>query len=166
MLKKSRDTGTRILIGTKAIVEDFSYLDPALHRFQLSVIGVDDAFVRKYESNTPLFKERAMFVERLIKQGFDVTLRLQPVIDVEQSTKVLKELLGLYSAIKVEHLKLYPSNYDEFDDLSNYEQYRYSARWSAYYLNPAIKSENISKIKAIAGDKLVEIKDKDIRYDN
>lgn len=50
--------------------EYFEILNPKLHAFQVSIMGWDDEYIRKYETNTPTAKERLNFVKKLRDKGF------------------------------------------------------------------------------------------------
>ena len=72
--------------------EYYNILNPNIHAFQISLMGYDEDFVRKYESNTPSPAERIEFCKELKRRGFWVSCRIQPMIDVEQARKVIEAL--------------------------------------------------------------------------
>jgi len=148
VLRQSNKHKVKLLIGTKAIMpeEHMRELDPDLHSFQFSFIGADDRFIRSFELGTPLFNERKIQMERLKSQGFDITLRLQPIIYIGKSLQALKELDGLYGKIKVEHLKLYKKNIKQFSFLDNIKYYTFND--NKYLLVEELRRDNIKKILA------------------
>lgn len=86
--------------------EYYEILNPKLHAFQVSLIGYDEEWIRKYEPNTPSPKERINFMETLKSKGFWVAMRVQPLVDLDQALKVMKAVEKTIDYIIIEHLKV------------------------------------------------------------
>ena len=86
--------------------EYYEILNPDIHTFQISIMGYDDEYIRKYESNTPTAKERVWFLRELRKRGFWCSVRIQPLVDIKQVEKLLNYMQDAPSYITVEHLKI------------------------------------------------------------
>lgn len=84
----------------------FEILNPSLHAFQSSILGWDDEYVRKWERNTPTAKERLAFVKKLRDKGFWCSIRIQPIIEIEQAIKLIENAKNIPSYYTVEHLRL------------------------------------------------------------
>lgn len=68
-----------IIFSTKACYLPDSYfkiLDPKIHAFQISIMGLDDDYIRKYETNTPTAYERVEFLKKLRQMGFWCSIRI------------------------------------------------------------------------------------------
>lgn len=84
----------------------FEILNPKLHAFQVSIMGWDDVYIRKYETNTPTAEERLNFVKKLREKGFWCSIRIQPCVDIEQAKKLVINAGSIPSYITIEHLKI------------------------------------------------------------
>ena len=69
--------------------EYWNLLNPEIHTFQISLIGVSDEYIRKFETNTPLASERIKFVKELKRRGFWVSIRIQPIIDINEVLELI-----------------------------------------------------------------------------
>ena len=116
-IKALNDKRVGYLIVTKsALIADDDYisiLDKELAHIQVSVTCTDDAFSRQYESAS-VPSQRIAAIERLQKEGFDVSLRLSPfvpqfiekgvldldVINAVRCDKILVEFLRVNTWIK------------------------------------------------------------------
>lgn len=96
-------------ISTKTAHLDDSYweiLDPNIHTFSLSILGYTDEYVRTWESATPLATERIAFAKELKERGFWVSIRIQPIIVMDEVEKLIKASENYVDYYTVEHLKL------------------------------------------------------------
>lgn len=96
-------------ISTKvAGLEDMYWhiLDPKIHTFSISLIGMDDDYIRTWEKNTPLADERLRFIRELKERGFWVSIRIQPVIDMNQVIRLIEASRDTVDYYTVEHLKV------------------------------------------------------------
>lgn len=134
--------------------EYWELLNPSRHAFQISLIGYSDEFIGKYELNTPTPQERLDFVKELHDRGFWVSIRIQPLIDLEEAKTILRKIEGNVSYITVEHLKIALDNHkvtdlfkDEFNS-GNYYVPKTGAR--NYEVIPKVKEENFKELAEIA----------------
>lgn len=147
--------------------EHWEVLNPNIHAFQISILGYDDEFIRRYESRTPLINKRIEFIKELKNRGFWVGIRIQPIIDMEQVEKLItatKDYVDFYTA---EHLKV-PMDSKELRELfkdimenNNYKKGKYSRH---YELPTERKIENIEKIKELAHPVKVGSADNDCHH--
>ena len=144
-----------IIMSTKTAHLDneyFNLLDPNIHAFQISLIGTDEDWIRNFEKNTPSPQKRIEFIKELKSKGFWVSVRIQPLIDLEQAKNVIKELSHIVDYITVEHLKIYnrkgvKEKMFEFSHL-DWSDYKYTGK--KYELNTDIKKHNIEELKKIS----------------
>lgn len=144
-----------VIMSTKtANLDDeyFDILDPNIHAFQISLIGTDENWIRNFEKNTPSPQERIEFIKKLKSKGFWVSVRIQPLIDLEQAKNVVKELSHIVDYITVEHLKVYNRKGVKEEMLGfiglNWSNYRYVGK--KYELDTEIKKRNIEELKKIS----------------
>ena len=146
--------------------EYFEVLNPELHAFQISLFGFNEDFVRKYETNTPSPKERINFIKKLKDKGFWVSVRIQPMIDLDEAITLCENIDGLVDYITVEHLKIPTDNkavrklFEPFDK-DNY--YRPSSLRN-YELHREIKEKNIKEIKKHVKHTKIGCGDNDIHH--
>ena len=145
--------------------EYFNVLDNNIHAFQISLMGYDKNFISKYESNAPSPQDRIDFMLELKSRGFWVSLRLQPLIDLDQAKKLVIELDNRIDYITIEHLKIPQDNKNimkVFEPIDKTKYYRPSSLRNLELLK-SIKENNINEIK-----KLTDIKigcgDNDLHY--
>lgn len=81
-------------------------LDPNIHTFSLSIMGYNDDYIRIWESNTPTAKERIAFAKELKSRGFWVSIRIQPIIDIDEVLLLIKNSEEYVNFYTIEHLKL------------------------------------------------------------
>lgn len=140
--------------STKACHIDDEYwdiLDPKLHAFQISLVGYDEDWIRKYEANTPTPQERIEFMKKLKSKGFWVSMRLQPLIDLEQAIKLFKAVDGIVDYITIEHLKIPCDNKFVMNLFKDFMGIMYKPMRSINYeVRTSIKMENIEKLKQYA----------------
>lgn len=157
-----------ISFSTKAAYlpeEYYNVLNPNIHAFQISLMGYDEDFVRKYESNTPSPAERIEFCKELKRRGFWVSCRIQPMIDVEQARKVIEALNDTVDYFTVEHLKIPVDNKFIRAQFEPIDKTRYTRTSSlrSYELNKPEKVSNIEYLKKIS-KKPIGCGDNDIHY--
>lgn len=148
----------------------FEILNPKIHAFQVSIMGWDDEYIQKYESNTPTAKERLAFVKELRDRGFWCSLRIQPLVNIDQAVKLVTNAGSIPSYITVEHLKI-PNDditvkslfIDEYNDAKFYKS---PMNFRNIEMYPDIKESNINKIKEIANANgvLVGVGDNDLHH--
>ena len=131
--------------------------DSKIHAFQISLMGYDEEFVAKYEGNTPTPKERIAFMQKLHDNGMWVSMRLQPLIDLEQAKKVVMAVDNIVDYITIEHLKIPNDNKRIkalFANIVNKENYYYPSSMRNMELKKEIKEYNFNEIKKITKVKL------------
>lgn len=157
-----------LIFSTKACYlpdEYYKILDPKLHAFQISLIGVDDEFVKKYESNTPSPLERINFLKTLRSKGFWCSIRLQPMIDLEQGIKLAKMVDGIANYLTIEHLKIPTDNKvikEMFKD--NINKYKRGNIMRHLELPKIEKIDNINKIMECCKKTIVGVGDNDLHF--
>ena len=156
LLKLSNKYTYPIMISTKCSYlpkEYWDILDPKIHAFQISLMGYDEDFIRKYETNTPTAKERIEFIKELHNKGFWVGLRIQPLIHLDQALKLVSEVNDYVNYITVEHLKIPTDNNEVKEVLSDikamYPFYK-PKKSRSYEMTTEFKLNNINKIKEIS----------------
>ena len=153
-LKISNKYNYPVIISTKCANLPKEYLDilnPDIHAFQISLMGYNEEFVRKYEKNTPSPNERINFIKLLSDSKFWVSLRIQPLIDIDEALLLVKEIKDYIKYITIEHLKIPVDNNeikDIFRHLLNVNYYK-PKQGRAFELLHDMKIENIQKIKQI-----------------
>ena len=81
-------------------------LDPKIHTFSISLIGMSDDYIRMWEGNTPMAADRLRFVRELKDRGFWVSIRIQPVIDIDECLRLIEASRDMVDYYTVEHLKV------------------------------------------------------------
>lgn len=149
--------------------EYFEILNPEIHAFQVSIMGWDDEFIKKYETNTTTAKQRLAFVKKLREKGFWCAIRIQPLVDIEQAKKLVTKAGAAPNYIVVEHLKI-PNDNDTVKCLFQKEYsnlfYKSPMNMRNIELSPDVKEKNISIIKELANKNgvLVGVGDNDLHY--
>lgn len=150
--------------------EYFEVLNPKLHAFQVSIMGWDEEYIKKYETNTPTAKERLDFVKKLRDNGFWCSIRIQPCIEIEQAKKLVIAAGNIPSYITVEHLKI-PNNNAEVKALFREEYqgskfYKSTNNMRNIEMYPTVKMENIRILKEIANSNgvLIGVGDNDLHH--
>jgi hypothetical protein len=134
------------------------------------MLGWDDDFVRKYESNTPSCKSRLKFLQQLRTKGFWCSIRIQPLIDLSQAIKLVENAGTYPSYITVEHLKI-PADNVEVRKLfiKEYQSGKYCKsknNMRNIELSTYDKRYNIDRLKSVANGfgVLVGVGDNDLHY--
>jgi len=89
--------------------EYFNIIDPKFKTFQISLFTDNEETLRIFEPNTPTFKERIDFILELKKRGFWVSVRIQPIIYIDEAISLINKLKDIVDFITVEHLKIPPT---------------------------------------------------------
>lgn len=144
-----------ILISTKTANIPRSYfeiLNPEIHAFQISLISLNENFIRKFETNTPKPQDRVNFIKRLKNKNFWVGIRIQPLIDINEAYNIVKYLSNIVNYITVEHIKIGNDNSQKkqmFIDM-NLNPKDFVSCGREYELKTEIKKENIELLKSIS----------------
>lgn len=143
-------------------------LNPKIHAFQISLMGLDYDYVTKWESNTPRPTDRAEFVQWLREQGFWCSVRIQPVIEIEPVLKMVDMFEDIPSYYSVEHLHVMADSYvgqqalrdNEVDPLA------FVQRGGVLEFKRDIKIKNLEAIMKIANNYGVKVgaADNDLHY--
>lgn len=169
LIKLSNKYEYPIMFSTKTAClpdEYFEILNPKLHAFQISLMGYDDDFIRKYETCTPTAKERIEFIHKLKDKGFWVGVRMQPLVDLKQALKVCGAVDGMANYITVEHLKIPTDNKavrSLFEPIDMTKYYRPSSLRN-FELSKEEKIKNINAIKDVVKNSVIGVGDNDLHY--
>ena len=149
--------------------EYFKILNPEIHAFQVSIMGWDDEFIKKYETNTPTAKQRLDFVKKLRDKGFWCAIRIQPLVDLDQAKKLVYEAGRYPNYIIIEHLKIPNDNNDVkklFLKDYNKSFYKSPMNMRNIEIQPDIKEKNINIIKEIANKNgvIIGVGDNDLHH--
>ena len=157
-LKLSKEYNYPVSISTKTAFlpeKYFEVLDPKLHLFQFSRSFVDFEKQRIWERNTPKFEDSLKLIEKLKERGFWVSIRMQPLIYLEEAKKVLLQSQHLIDFFQVEHLKITKTGKKTvreklFEKLPDFEAGLYKLRRNYYKLGTDTLKKNIEELKLIA----------------
>jgi DNA repair photolyase len=147
-------------ISTKTSHLDDMYweiLDPKIHTFSISILGYTDEYVRTWESATPLATERINFVKELKERGFWVSIRIQPIIVMEEVEKLIKASDKYVDYYTIEHLKLPVDNAKARDRLlgkMHGVKTCLVAKGREYEFDSTTKRKNIEYIKSLTNVKI------------
>lgn len=124
-------------------------LNPNIHTFSLSIMGYSDSYIRIWEKNTPSAIDRINFAKKLKEKGFWVSIRIQPIIDMEEVIQLIKATEDYVDFFTVEHLKLPLDNKAQMKDLCSRlgKPIPVVPKGREYEFDPKIKLENINRIK-------------------
>ena len=155
LLELTKKYNYPMLISTKTAhipEEYFTVIDNHIHAFQISLMSMDDEYIRKFEVKTPLPSERKVFAQYLKDKGFWVGVRIQPLIKLQQAIDVVNQLSGIVDYITVEHIKIGNDNANKkkmFVDMElNPNDFKSCGR--EYEFKTDIKRENILALKSIS----------------
>lgn len=155
LLELSKKYDYPIIISTKTshIPEEyFEVLDNRIHAFQISLMSMDEEYIRKFETRTPSPNERKTFVQSLKDKGFWVSIRIQPLVKLQHGIDVVNAMSEIVDYITVEHIKIGNDNANKkqmFIDMElNPSDFKSCGR--EYEFMTDIKRENILKLKAIS----------------
>ena len=145
--------------------EYWQILDPKLHAFQISLIGVSDEYIRKYEDNTPLASNRLNFLKKLRDNGFWCSIRIQPIIDIKEVIKLCDLIDGVASYVTLEHIKVNIENPVSLDLFKNImPKLKSNAKARDLELLTHEKIENISQIKKHLTKTKIGVGDNDLHW--
>ena len=155
LLKLTPKYNYPVLISTKTgnLPEKyFDVLDKDIHAFQISLISLNNNYIRRFEKNTPSPQERISFIRKLKEKGFWVGIRIQPLIDVKEAYRLVENISGVVDYITVEHIKIGNDNSNKeflFKSIDlNPEDFVSVGR--EYELKTEIKRKNIELLKTIS----------------
>ena len=155
LLQLSNQYDYPMIISTKCASlpnEYWNILNPKHHAFQISLMGYNDDFIRKYEINTPTVKERITFIKKLKEKGFWVSIRIQPLINLKEAELLIKNIEPYIDYITIEHLKI-PNDNKEikllFAEYLNSGAYYSPKQGRVYELDYNKKKENILYLQSI-----------------
>ena len=145
--------------------EYWNILNPELHAFQISLIGKNDNYVKKYEDGSPSATQRIKFLHELRDKGFWCSIRIQPVIDIDEVLELCKEIDGVASYVTVEHLKINTDN-EKMKELfkDQIAHYRRTSIMRNLELPTLEKMENIKRIKEALPNTIVGVGDNDLHF--
>lgn len=137
--------------------EYWEAFDPGFLAFQVSMIGVSNDFIRKYETRTATFEQRLDFIKKLKSKGYWVAVRLQPLIDIEEAEKLVDATADIVDYITVEHLKI-PNDDKEirafFEPIDKEIWKKPNTSIRNIELDTEIKEQNIARLKKIANGRV------------
>lgn len=171
LMKLSNEYRYPIIFSTKTSElkqEYFDILNPELHAFQISIMGWNDDYVATWESNTPSAKKRLDLVRTLRNKGFWCSVRIQPIIDIDECKLLMHNLGSLPSYYSVEHLHiLADSTYPRhcFDKYCTHKDDLYFNGGTIEF-KPEIKKKNVKELIEIANSYGVKVgaADNDLHY--
>ena len=128
--------------------EYWDILDPSIHTFSLSIMGYSEEYIRLWEKNTPTALERINFAKQLKERGFWVSIRIQPIIDINEVLLLIGNS-DFVDYFTVEHLKLPMDNKKMFEVLRNKLNIKtlLVPKGREWEFPSTLKIENINKIK-------------------
>lgn len=145
-----------IVISTKTSYlpdEYFDIIDPKTKTFQISLFTDNDETLNKFEANTPTVEERINFIKLLKSKGYWVSVRIQPIINIDEAISLIKKLDEIVDYITVEHLKVSSSCPNkqrmEFFKKLGIDAGKYKLRHNYYKLPFMDIKNNIAKIKEV-----------------
>jgi DNA repair photolyase len=145
-----------VIISTKAgdLSDEFwKILNPEIHAFQISLMGLNENFIRKYETFSPLPEQRIYFMNKLKESNFWVSCRIQPLIDINEALSLTEKINNIVNYITVEHLKIPVDNKNVrklFSEQMETGDYIKPKQGRAYELRKELKLENIKRILEVA----------------
>ena len=145
--------------------EYWNILNPKLHAFQISLMGANDDFIKKYEDNTPSATQRINFLKKLRSKGFWCSIRIQPLIDLDEAIKLCDEINGIASYVTIEHLKINTDNpimKELFKD--ELHKYKRTSIMRNLELDKLTKMKNINILKEHLDKTKVGVGDNDLHF--
>lgn len=142
-------------------------INPDIHAFQVSIMGYNDDYIRKWECNTPTAKERLKFVQKLKNKGFWCGVRIQPIIDIEQAEKLCNHINNV-DYVTMEHFKTVTDIMEIRDAIIRLypDARQLTISNGKIEVRKDIKIANIKRLKKILNDKgiPVGVGDNDLHY--
>lgn len=145
--------------------EYWDILDPKLHAFQISLISANDEFVKKYEDTSPSATERLNFLRELRGKNFWCSIRIQPLIDLDEAIKLCDIINGVANYTTIEHLKINTDN-PVIKELFKNEIHKYkrTSIMRNLELDRETKIKNIETLKKHLDKTIVGVGDNDLHY--
>ena len=172
LLELSNKYDYPVMFSTKASsLPDNKYYDilnPKIHAFQVSIMGWDDDYIRKWECNTPTAQERLEFVKLLRSKGFWWGIRIQPIIDIVQCEKLCYNIGDIPSYVTVEHFKSILDTKAVIDNFyklcDNKEDFEFASHKLQFKRDTKIR--NIKRLQDICNKNgvLIGVGDNDLHY--
>ena len=163
LLRLSKEYSYPIAISTKTASLSRDYwevLSPDIHTFQISLMGLSDSYVRRFEKLTPSVSERIKFIKELKDKGFWVSIRIQPVVDIKEVVELVENTQDIVDYYTVEHLKLpvgganmYETYKQVAQTISEYK-INFMRRGNEFEFDTESKRKNIELIKSITKVKI------------
>ena len=154
---------------TAELSEDYyELLNPSIHAFQISIMGNSPEYVAQWETNTPSPCDRMNFVRALRERGLWCSVRIQPIIKVEEALDLMDALESVPSYYSVEHLHVIADSYHAYDALSenclNSDQFVQTGGVTEF--KHEIKRQNAERLIQCANkyDVKVGVADNDLHY--
>lgn len=155
ILKLTKQYQYPVIISTKTgYLPRYYYevLDKNIHAFQISLISLNNNFIKKFESHTPSPQERISFIKKLKDRGFWVGVRIQPLININEAYNLVKYISNIVNYITVEHIKIGNDNSNKvflFKNMNlNPDDFVSAGR--EYEFKTEIKKQNIELLKSIS----------------
>lgn len=168
MIELSNKYDYPLIFSTKTdhLEEDYyKILNPKLHAFQISLLGNSLEYVRKYEDNTPSADKRIEFMKLLRSKGFWCSIRIQPIIDINEVIELCKKIDGYASYVTLEHLKVNIENVKYRDLFNDYIENTVRGEKTRELVLPIEKKkENIKIIKSYLPNTTIGVGDNDLHY--
>ena len=126
--------------------------------FQISITSLHQNFVHVIEKSSPPVKERIQLIHKLKDKGYWVSIRIQPLVHLEDAMEIVDKYSSLVNFITVEHLKIMPCNWTKMRELlkvvgfsaaRNFHHTRY-----IYEMYSEIKYRNIMELKKVCKCKM------------
>ena len=147
--------------------EYWEILNPKLHAFQVSLIGIDAEWLKRYEPNTPSPQKRLAFMKELHDRGFWVGMRIQPLIDIDQAERLSLVAQEFVNYITIEHLKVATNNTYQMElfNVSPRNPDYYHPKASRHYVvKQHIKKDHIEYLKSIITKCKIGVGDNDLHH--
>jgi DNA repair photolyase len=155
----------KFLFSTKSDTTYNVNINPELHSFQLSVSSVDNPV--HLEKNVPPIADRKKFYDKLKKEGFKVSIRIQPFIPNLTDDRII-DMFPDADHFSIEGIKLVPQNLEYVEKmckLLNIDRKRFKNK-GLLHLTPAERMQMynpvIEKIKKY--NLSYSIADNDLRF--
>lgn len=152
LLQLSKKYNYPMVISTKQCElpeKYFDFLDPKIHAFQISLIYFDCEKTAKLETNTPTPQQRINFIKLLKSKGFWVSVRIQPLVNLEQAEKILNECANYIDYCTIEHLKLPKMNDKVWKQILDCLDNEYKLNLRATPDKPEFEVNNFIKLKNV-----------------
>lgn len=167
-IKISNDYKYPVCFSTKTAQLPKEYIEllhPEYHAFQVSIMGWNDEYIRRWESNTFTAEQRLEFVKYLRRLGFWCSVRIQPVIDIKEVEELCYNIKGNCDYVTVEHLRIIYDTEQAIQSFWKLCENKQDFELTPHHLQMKrdIKIKNIKRIKEIL-DVPVGVGDNDLHY--